>query len=81
MQLSRKERGRGAQGGEHGLNDSITLREITNEAWERAMYKWMKRIERQIETLTTILHELRNEQRRAGDVSMVRDGVALKPSS
>lgn len=41
----------------------MTMREITNEARERAMHEWMERIEKQMETLTTILHELRNEQR------------------
>lgn len=34
-----------------------------------------------METLTTILHELRNGQIRVGDVSMARDGVVLEPSS
>lgn len=28
-----------------------------------AMYEWMERMEKQMETLTTILHELRSKQR------------------
>ena len=35
-----------AQGGDLRLNESVTLREITNEAREKAMYDWMERIEK-----------------------------------
>lgn len=43
------------------INESIILWEIANEARDRAMYERMERTERQIETLTAILHELRND--------------------
>ena len=33
-----------------------------------------------METLTTILHELRNEQRRAYDANATRDDVAIEPN-
>ena len=52
-----------AQGSDLRLNESVTLREIANEAREKAMYKRMERMEKQMETLTTILHELRSERR------------------
>ena len=39
------------------------MREIVNEAREKAMYERMERMEKQMETLTTILHEMRSEQR------------------
>ena len=38
------------------LNDSVTLREIASEAREKAMFDRMERMEKQMETLTTILH-------------------------
>lgn len=34
-----------------------------------------------MEALKNILHELRNDQRKAGDVSMLKDGVAPQPHS
>lgn len=34
--------GSGAQGGEHGPNASITMREIANKVWKRAMYERME---------------------------------------
>lgn len=40
-----------------------TLCEIANEARKRAMHEWMERMERQMKTLTVILHELRDGQR------------------
>ena len=49
-----------AQRGDLRLNESVTLREITNESREKAMYE---RMEKQMDTLTTILHELRNKRR------------------
>ena len=45
------------------FNESVTLREIAIEAHEKAMYDRMERMEKQMETLTTILHELRSERR------------------
>lgn len=56
-------RGNSAHGGKPGLSDSITLMEIANEARERAMHERIERMEKQIETLTAILHKLRNEQK------------------
>ena len=53
--------GGSAQGGDLRLNESVTLREISNEMREKAMYEWMERMEKQMETLTTILHKLINE--------------------
>ncbi len=50
--------GGSAQWGDLRLNESVTLREITNEARKKAMYE---RMEKHMETLTTILHELRNK--------------------
>ena len=55
--------GSSAQGGDLRLSESVTLREIANEAREKVMQEWMERIEKQMETLTTILYELRNGQR------------------
>lgn len=43
------------------INDSVILREIANEVRDRAMHERMEQMERQMETLTSILHELRNE--------------------
>ena len=57
--------GGSAQRGDLRLNEFVTLRDIANEAREKAMYERMERMEKhmekQMETLTTILHELRNE--------------------
>lgn len=55
--------GSSAHGGDLGLNESVTLREIANGAREKVIYEWMERTEKHMETLTTILQELRNEQR------------------
>ncbi|KAK9226722.1 hypothetical protein WN943_011770 [Citrus x changshan-huyou] len=52
-----------AQGGDLRLNKSVKLREIANEARKKAMYERMERMEKHMETLTTILHELRSERR------------------
>lgn len=73
--------GSGAQGGEHGPNPSITMREIANKVWKRAMYEQMERMKRQMETLTTILHKPRNEQRMACDANVIRDGIATEPDN
>ena len=40
----------------------MTLREIVSEAREKVMFDRMERMEKQMETLTTILHELRSER-------------------
>lgn len=52
------------------MNESATLREIVNEPRERAMYEQMEQIKRQLETLTIVLHELREAQRRFGRRSL-----------
>ena len=64
------------------LNESVTLRDITIEAREKAMHDRMERMEKQMETLTTILHELRSERRgtheervRGGGVAPGHDGM------
>ena len=53
--------GSSAQGGDMRHNESVTLREIAIEAWEKAMHDRMERMEKLMETLTTILHKLRSE--------------------
>ena len=55
--------GASAQGCDLRLNEFVTIREISNEARENAMYERMEHMEKQMESLTTILHELRNERR------------------
>ena len=65
--------GGSAQRGDLRLNEYVTLREIANEAREKAMYEWMEQMEKHMETLTTILHELRNE-RRGIQEEMMRSG-------
>jgi len=67
--------GSSAQGGDRRLNDSVTLREIVSEAREKVMFDRMERMEKQMETLTTILHELRSE-RRVTQEGRVRGGGA-----
>lgn len=69
-----------AQGDEHETSETITLREIANEARERVMHERMELMEKQMEILTAILHELRNEQRRAYDANATRDDVTTEPS-
>ena len=56
----------------------MTLREIANEARERAMHEQIEQMEKQIETLTTILHELRNEQRGIHVGGMRSDEITLR---
>lgn len=36
--------GSNAQGGDLGLSEFVTLREIANEARKKAMHKWMERV-------------------------------------
>lgn len=68
-----------AQGGEHETNETITVREIANKARERVMHERMERMEKQMETFTAILHELRNEQIRVYKTNVTRDDVARSP--
>ena len=63
------------------LNDSVTLREIASEAREKAMFDQMERMEKQMETLTTILHELRSERRVTQEGRVRGGGVAPGPDS
>lgn len=44
-------------------------RELTSDKREKMMYERMKWIEKQIETLTTMLQEIREERRGAGEAS------------
>ena len=67
--------GSSAQGGDLRLNESVTLREIANEAREKAMYDRMERMEKQMETLTTILHEMRSERRGAREEEVRSGGM------
>ncbi|KAK9187354.1 hypothetical protein WN944_018748 [Citrus x changshan-huyou] len=67
--------GGSAQGGDLRLNESVTLREIANEAREKVMYERMEQMEKQMETLTTILHELRNERRGIQEEGMKSGGM------
>ena len=64
------------------LNEFVTLREIAIEAREKAMQDRMERMEKQMKTLTTILHELMGERRgtheervRGGGVAPGHDGM------
>ena len=54
MDMSRKD----ALGGDNETGETITLREIVNEARERVMQDQMEQMEKKMKTLTTILHEL-----------------------
>ena len=45
------------------------------------MYDWMERMEKQMETLTTILHELRSERRVTQEERVRSGGVAPGPDS
>ena len=56
-------RGSSVQGGDLRFNEFVMLKEIANEAREKVMYERMERMEKQMETLTTILHQLRSERR------------------
>jgi len=60
--------------------ETITLREIANEARERMMQDRLERMEKQIETLATILYELRDERRRDCETPVGRDDVGAEPS-
>ena len=60
--------------------ETITFRKIVNEARERTMQDRLERIEKQMDTLTAILYELRDERRRDCETPMGRDEVEAEPS-
>ena len=60
--------------------ETITLREITNEARERVMQDRLERMEKQMETLATILYELRDERRMDCETPVGRDDAGAEPS-
>ena len=69
-----------ALGGDNETGEMITLQEITNEARERMIQERMERMEKQMETLTAILHKLRDERRSDCETTAVRDEVVAEPS-
>ncbi|KAH9715068.1 hypothetical protein KPL71_020894 [Citrus sinensis] len=73
--------GSSGQGGDRRLNDSVTLREIISEAREKVMFDRMERMEKQMETLTTILDELRSERSIIQEGRVRGGGVAPGPDS
>ena len=77
MDTSKKD----ALGGDNETGETITLREIANEAREIVMQDRMERMEKQMETLMAILHELRDERRRRCETTERRDEVVAEPSS
>ena len=58
----------------------ITLWEIANEARERMMQDRLERMEKQMETLASILFELRDERRRDCETPVGRDEVGAEPN-
>lgn len=48
-----------------GLEESMTLREVANEAQDRVVHDRMDRMEKQMETPMTILYKLKDQHRRA----------------
>ena len=76
MDVTRKD----ALGGDNETGETITLREIANEARERMMQDRMEQMEKQMETLTAILHELRDERRRENETTALRDETVAEPS-
>ena len=76
MDVSRK----GVLGEDNETIETITLREIANKARERMMQDRLERMEKQMETLTTILYELRDERRRDYETPMGKDEVVTEPS-
>ncbi|KAH9698780.1 protein kinase domain-containing protein [Citrus sinensis] len=60
--------------------ETITLREIANEARERVTQDRLERMEKQMETLAAILYELRDERRRDCETLVGRDEVGAEPS-
>ena len=65
--------------GDNEIDETITLREIVNEARETMMQERIEQMEKQMETLTTILHELRDERRRDCETTAVREETIAKP--
>ena len=76
MDVTRKD----VLGGDNETGETITLREIANEARERMIQERMEQMEKQMETLTAILHELRDERRRDCETTAVRDEAIAEPS-
>ncbi|KAH9782075.1 Integrase catalytic domain-containing protein [Citrus sinensis] len=76
MDVTRKD----ALGGDNETGETITLREIANEGRQRMMQDRMEWIEKQMETLTAILHELRDERRNDCETTVVRDEAVAEPS-
>ena len=60
--------------------ETVTLREIANEAREKMMQDRLERMEKQMETLATILFELRDERRRDCETPVGRDEVGAESS-
>ena len=60
--------------------ETITLREIANEARERMMQDRLERMEKQMETLAAILFELRDERIRDCETPVGRDEAGAEPS-
>lgn len=57
------------------------MREIGNEVRERTIHERIEQIERQIETLIAILHELRDGQRRIGGGSLGNNQDVPEPNN
>ncbi|KAH9651158.1 putative disease resistance RPP13-like protein 1 [Citrus sinensis] len=76
MDVSRKDASRE----DNEAGETITFREITNEARERMMQDRLEWMEKQMETLANILHELRDERRRNCETPVGRDDVGAEPS-
>ena len=72
--------GKGTSREDTESGETITLREIANEARERVMQDRLERMEKQMETLATILNELRDERRRDCEIPVGRDDVGAEPS-
>ena len=53
----------GPLGGDNETNKAITLQEIAKKGKEKVVQEWMERMEKQMETLTAILYEMRNERK------------------
>ena len=51
--------------------ETITLRDIANEAREKMTQDRLERMEKQIETLAAILFELRDERRKDCELSLI----------
>lgn len=49
---------------ESGLEEPMTLREVTNEARDKVMQDIIDQMKKQMETLATILYEFRDRHRK-----------------